>query len=234
MKRIARLLNSALGRFGLRLTRVVDPNKILDPAARSIALGLSTREHNLRENMDAFYSDPNLLTHYFTPERLAFYASVRGRLMSLGIDPRDVLDVGCGSGHLLAQVRDVFPRATLRGVDFSPESIRVARGLHSDIRFEECSIFELDGLNATFDLVLCTEVLEHLEKADVALDNLLRVCRPHGLVVVTVPDGRTDTFAGHFNFWTVESFRREFRRVDPLPEQMDSYLFVRIPAGAVG
>jgi len=221
-------IQGLLGSFGLRLSRVQNPNAILDPAVRSIAKGISTRQHNSRENMDAIYADPNLLTHYFTKERLAFYHQVSERLMRLKIQPAEVLDVGCGSGHLLMEVKKIFPAAKLQGVDFSPESIRLARQLTPGLSFEVLSIFEVENLDRQFDLVLCTEVLEHLEEADLAMKKLLAVLRPGGALVITVPQGRKDTFAGHFNFWTPESFRREFRALKPEIEEFEGYLFIFI------
>lgn len=222
------LINSLLGRFGLRLSRLQNPDGILDPAARSIAKGLSTRAHNSRENMDAFYADPHLLTHYFTKERLAFYTQVRQQLEQLELRPANVLDVGCGSGHLLAGLKDLYPAAGMTGVDFSAESIKLARQLHPALTFDVLSIFELDRLGREFDLVLCTEVIEHLEEADMAVESLLSRCRTGGTLVITVPHGRRDTFAGHFNFWTPESFRREFRKLNPSVQEFESYLFIVI------
>lgn len=221
-------VNGLLGVFGLRLIRVASPEAMLDPALRSIARGLSTREHNTSENMDAIYSDPNLMTHYFTPKRLAFYHQVRERLVRLAIQPTDVLDVGCGSGHLLVEVKNIFPAARLQGVDFSPESIRVARRLNPALEFNVMSIFDVEQLHRQFDLILCTEVIEHLEEADRAVEKLVAVCRPGGTIVITAPHGRRDTFAGHFNFWTPESFCREFRAMKPEVEEFESYLFIVI------
>ena len=227
MSRLLRnCLNDFLSVFGLRLSRVQHPESILDPAVRSVAMGHSTKEHNSRENMDAIYADPNLMTHYFTKERLAFYQQVCERVIRLKIQPADVLDVGCGSGHLLAKLKEAFPEARLEGVDFSPQSISVARQLNPSLSFTVMSIFELDKLGREFDLVLCTEVLEHLEDADMAMEQLQAVCRPGGTLVVTVPQGRKDTFAGHFNFWTEESFRREFREFRPEIEEFETYLFI--------
>lgn len=219
-----RALNRLLCGAGFQLTRLPQSDTVINPAERSIARGLSTKEHNSRENMDAFYNDPQLLTHYFTKERLEFYQGVRERLAALQLQPATVLDVGCGSGHLLAEIRRLYPAADLLGVDFSGESIRLARTLNSGMTFDECSIFDLARLARSFDLVLCTEVLEHLEDADIAMEHLMATCRPGGCVFITVPHGRTDTFAGHFNFWTEASFRREFRKFDPEISVFGTYL----------
>jgi len=220
------LINACLGVFGLRLSRIHNPDAIRDPAARAIAKGLSTREYNTPDSMDAFYADPHLMTHYFTNDRLAFYPSVCDHLTRLNIRPVDVLDVGCGSGHLLAALQKTFPGARLHGIDSSPEAIRLARHLNPAFWFETVSIFDVEKLGRRFDLILCTEVLEHLEAADVAIRRMLGVCRPGGTIVITVPDGRRDTFAGHFNFWTPESFRREFHSVKWDIQEFDTTLVI--------
>ena len=227
LRHLAGRANELLHPIGIQIVRVKKPAEI-DPALLSFAKGLSTAEHNSLENMDEFYSSPNLLTHYFTADRLDFYQRVCRRIGSLSIRPRSVLDVGCGSGHLLAQVRELWPEAHLKGVDFSGKSIDLARRLHPNMAFEQCSIFELDRLKDSYDVVLCTEVLEHLERADQALEQLYSACLPGGHVLITVPEGRKDTFPGHFNFWTPESFSREFRRFDPIVDVIQDYLFIVI------
>ena len=222
------LIQGYLGSFGLRLSRIHDPDAILDPAVRSIAKGASPHQHNSRENMDVIYADPNLLTHYFTKQRLAFYQQVSERLIRLKLQPADILDVGCGSGHLLMEAKKLFPAARLQGVDFSPEANRLARQISPGLSFDILSIFELEKLGRQFDLVLCTEVLEHLEEADRAMKKLLAISHPGATLVITVPQGRKDTFAGHFNFWTRESFRREFQALKPAIEEFGDYLFIVI------
>jgi 2-polyprenyl-3-methyl-5-hydroxy-6-metoxy-1,4-benzoquinol methylase len=229
---LGRVVNRALGCCGLKLVRAPRLED-LDPAARSIARGLSTSQHNSQENMDAFYADPSLLETYFTSERLCFYKEVVSRVEALGLSPASVLDVGCGSGHLLAHLHKTWPGACLLGVDFSSKSVDLAQRLQPALEFRQCSIFELDRLGRTFDLVICTEVLEHLEEAGMAMEQLVSVCRPDGCVVITVPEGRGDTFAGHFNFWTPESFRREFRRWRPEVSVFGNYLFAVMRSGAV-
>ena len=223
---VGAVINGCLGVFGLRLSRVQNPDTILDPANRAIAKGRSTRKYNTPASMDEFYTDPHLMTHYFTNDRLAFYSSVRDHLARLNIRPVDVLDVGCGSGHLLAALREVFPGARLHGIDSSPESIRLARQLNPGLWFETVNVLDLEDLGRQFDLILCTEVLEHVEAADVAIKRMLGVCRPGGTIVITVPDGRRDTFAGHFNFWTPESFRREFHSLHWEIEELDTVLVI--------
>ena len=70
----------------------------------------------------------------------------------------------------------------------------------------------------TFDVIFCTEVLEHLVDPAAALRKLLRCLKPSGVLILTVPDGRIDqhpagairsdgsAYWGHINFWSPESW----------------------------
>jgi SAM-dependent methyltransferase len=225
-----RWLNKLIGAFGFQLVHAQEPRNQSDPILRLLDKGLSVEDYNSEQNMDLFYSDPNIAS--YVAERREFYKDVCGRLSRLGVQPDLVLDVGCGSGHLLAEVGKLWSRAKLKGVDFSEKSVELARRSHPNIAFEQCSIFDLSRLEAEFDVVICTEVLEHLEEADRALDQLHSRCRLGGWVVITVPNGRTDTFPGHVNFWTPESFCREFRHFHPNIEQFGGHLFIAIESCA--
>src|ERR1700686_152862 len=96
------------------------------------------------------------------------------------------LDVGCGDGRGLGLWLTSLG-ATFTGVDISENAVAEARslGLH---------VIRVDGLGALpfddeqFDLVTCTEVLEHLFDPLAAARELARGCRLHGKVLVAVPN----------------------------------------------
>ena len=69
------------------------------------------------------------------------------------------------------------------------------------------SIYDLDLGGEQFDLVLATEVLEHLRRPAEALMALRVLCAPGGRVVITVPDGARDDWEGHVNFWSEDELR---------------------------
>jgi ubiquinone/menaquinone biosynthesis C-methylase UbiE len=108
-----------------------------------------------------------------------------------------VLDVGCGSGrHTAAAAR--FDGVLAVGVDVALSDLGAARDrlqLHARLephlggRWALCAA---DGLQlpfpeATFDLVICAEVLEHLRAVEQAVAESLRVLKPGGGLVVSVP-----------------------------------------------
>jgi 2-polyprenyl-3-methyl-5-hydroxy-6-metoxy-1,4-benzoquinol methylase len=163
-------------------------------------------QHNSQEAMDNFYKKEGLLTEYIDNERIEFYKEVVGLIKSKirFSESQTIADVGCGTGHLLYYLKEQVRIGRATGFDFSPEAIKIAKELFPSFDFYEFDIYK--GKDERFDTVLCTEVLEHLLHPDLAVSNLLWMVKPGGNLLLTVPNGRTDTFAGHINFWSPESW----------------------------
>jgi SAM-dependent methyltransferase len=94
-----------------------------------------------------------------------------------------VLDAGCGTGRNLAEFGAL---GTAQGVDPSPQAIDFCRrrGLTG---VTAAGIETLPFEDGAFDLILATDVLEHVERDDQAAAELRRVAAPGALLVVTVP-----------------------------------------------
>lgn len=169
---------------------------------------------------------------YLEPGRLRFYELVAeycaSVVPSVGADPLSILDVGCGTGHALEAIRRRLGpgrSCDLWGLDFAPSAIAAAQQLLPSATFVCHDLYTAPLPAERFDLVLCTETMEHLERPGDALQVLNRSCKPGGTIVFTVPDGSQDTWDGHRNFWTVEAFSdllRPFGLAEisvPWPEQ---------------
>jgi len=121
--------------------------------------------------------------------RWRFYleASIGETLRRIEVAPADlVLDVGCGTGLLLASLSRAAPRARLTGVDLSAEMLEVARrrlppGVDLSRAMAECLPFE----DAAFDVVVSTNVLHFVRRPAAALQEMRRVLRTSGRVVIT-------------------------------------------------
>lgn len=102
------------------------------------------------------------------------------REMLRGLAPASILDAGCGPAHTLLEMRDLFPRASLHGVDFSESAVRMARE-----RLPEAELGQLDlersALDRRFDLVLCLDVVEHLANDRAAFANVAAMTGGHAL-----------------------------------------------------
>lgn len=95
-------------------------------------------------------------------------------------------EFGCGEGHL--SIRLAKRRIRVRGSDVSAKVVREARenaeaaGVTAD--FNTANIYDITAEAASAELVICCEVLEHLERPAEALDLLVRAARPWLLVSV--------------------------------------------------
>jgi 2-polyprenyl-3-methyl-5-hydroxy-6-metoxy-1,4-benzoquinol methylase len=191
--------------------------KVADAAVRPAYLGLRGRLtlmrrrygsgayaavwRNTQSGYERLYGDPALIDEYLTAERLAFYDAVAE--VCVALQPASVVDVGCGAGNLLAAISARSEgNVELVGIDHAPagiarlaDALPDAEGIVADLR-----TVDLGGRK--FELVVCSEVLEHLRDPNQAVHVLGALRRPGGTIVITVPDGACDTYEGHVNFWT--------------------------------
>jgi len=100
-----------------------------------------------------------------------------------GRAPRTVADVGCGEGLLASHLIKLHRPQRFEACDLTLE--RVVEGIDPLIHFSEASIYDLPFASGEFDLVVCCEVLEHLERPAEGLRELARVSR--GSVLISVP-----------------------------------------------
>lgn len=105
-----------------------------------------------------------------------------------------ILEIGCGPGQLAEFVND--QRAVrYAGFDFSPAAIAMAQARNPRLTFHVANAFETDLLDREdYDLVICTEVLEHLND-DLAL---LERIRPGVRCLITVPNFPYVSHVRHF------------------------------------
>jgi SAM-dependent methyltransferase len=107
----------------------------------------------------------------------------------LGDRPR-ILDLGCGRGwlsHALARHGDVL------GIDVVAASVERARELFPDLTFEQLDTRRLLDSRGpgSFDLVVSSEVIEHVEDADkpAFVSDIYELLRPGGYAIITTPRG---------------------------------------------
>jgi 2-polyprenyl-3-methyl-5-hydroxy-6-metoxy-1,4-benzoquinol methylase len=112
----------------------------------------------------------------------------RYRWVSSLVEGRRVLDAGCGNAYgtaLLARAGAL----ELVGVDRASDVIHDARrDMPAKVTLDVGDVTSLDYDDGAFDLVVCFEVIEHLEDPGRALDEFRRVLSPHGLLAVSSPN----------------------------------------------
>ncbi len=101
--------------------------------------------------------------------------------------PANVLDVGCGTGEFLTvPLAERFPEVQFVGIDSDAASILFARGKN---RLPNLSFPDAPPADEYFDLVIASEVLEHVEQPDQFLAELRSYLAERGKIVITTPNG---------------------------------------------
>lgn len=111
-----------------------------------------------------------------------------------------ILEVGCGSGLYITLPIKLFLmrdniHGDIRGIDIANSSIQKAKefaqkhGVDPDI-FVCKDVSEIP--DNSYDFVICSEVLEHIDNENIEemVNNLIRVCKPGGGILITVPNGK--------------------------------------------
>ena len=213
------VIHRSLALLGLRMSRIPRLTPEREPRYFNLD-GMTSAEQNSVEIYDRFYGDSEELDHYYNVQK---YADIRRKefyriiaeytAVRVSLNGVDILDVGCGTGHLLTAITERSKPASLSGCDFSPVAMGVATKMFPRASFFTHNIY--DALPGAYDVIFCTEVLEHLERPYVALANLMNSLRPGGAAVLTVPNGRLDNLMEHINFWSPEGWGVFLRRECP-------------------
>lgn len=111
-----------------------------------------------------------------------------------------VLDVGCGSGYLLARIAENHSFSKLAGVDINLKNI-ASHPASASIDFRQGVVDQLPFDANAFEVVICTHVLEHVLDLDKSLGELRRVASK--LLIIVVPKERETlyTFNPHLRFF---------------------------------
>ena len=135
------------------------------------------REHPI----DDYYARSALPIRLIERRRLAIIRELVGACPGL-----ELCEVGAGGGHVLR----LFPEARLTAIDVSQVFLDTARRNLTgyDVHFIKGEVEKLDLPPASFDRVVCTEVLEHTLDPAAILAALARLLRPDGVAVITIPN----------------------------------------------
>src|SRR3989344_1817876 len=137
------------------------------------------------------------------------------------LSPKRILDVGCGEGVSLAKLESLHIGEYLEGIDSSDDALRIGKKTYPHLKLRKGSIYSLPYKDQSFDLIICTEVFEHLDDPEKALEDLLRVTKKYCLI--SVPNepifrisnllrgkylNRFGSSEGHINHWSKGKFTK--------------------------
>jgi 2-polyprenyl-3-methyl-5-hydroxy-6-metoxy-1,4-benzoquinol methylase len=188
---------------------------------RRIAREETLKDANVRPTWE-------IADHYLDLRRFSYYCDVVEILgeMDVPMEGRRVLEVGSCFGVTLYLLHRRFPTAKLYGIEPLEKALRVGRRVCPQAEMRSDTLGALT-FEPPFDLVIMTEVLEHMVDPAASLDELYNITAPGGWIFVAVPNGRLDnseadefvpanqSYRGHINFWSPESWKYFLERTFP-------------------
>jgi len=140
------------------------------------------------------------------------YTSVLDDLLMTDRTMDSVVDVGCGIGNFLFELISRKQFATVVGVDFLKETMRVAQDkkqYFGTVDFIQSDVLNLPFRERTFDLTVCVNVLHHVHREDFAkaLEELTRITKSYLMVEIRNSNNVLEFFYEHV------TFRRKFRNL---------------------
>ncbi|MDH3380268.1 MAG: class I SAM-dependent methyltransferase, partial [Gammaproteobacteria bacterium] len=148
--------------------------------------------------------------------QLPLYELAKSLVIEQGM--QNVIDVGCGPGiklmSLIAPVANVFGIDQKSAVDYCRTAYNSGTFLVDN--FEDPAI----ELSEEFDLVICSDVIEHLEDPDQLLSYIKRYCNPSTLILISTPDrdkvrGKDCNFCPqkeHIREWNSEEYSNYLKK----------------------
>jgi len=149
-------------------------------------------------------------------------------------DFRTLLEIGCGTGFVLAGIAQSFPAARVVGTEVFVEGLEFAAG-----RIPGAELMQMDARALPyvdeFDVVAAFDVIEHIEEDELVLRNLYRATRPGGRCVLSVPQHQwlwspVDDEACHKRRYSARDLAEKARRAGFRVLRSTSFVTILLPA----
>ncbi|MGO9953349.1 MAG: class I SAM-dependent methyltransferase [Dissulfurispiraceae bacterium] len=157
---------------------------------------LIMRPESKAVQFDAYWNALRLSSRFHPANRFRYFI-IQKTLNAFGWNVKRIFDLGCGDGSLLQHLKRIFPDAKLYGADISLEQVLINRQNLPNMEF-----INIDGGSSHapdilqnhgflhFDLIACSEVIEHVSNDSQLIKNTMHLLRPGGLFILTTQSGQ--------------------------------------------
>lgn len=102
---------------------------------------------------------------------------------------KNCLDIGCASGFMISEISKSFPDAEYSGIDVFDKAVIAAKKNYPAIKFNVASADKLPFKDNSFDLILFYETIEHVENPLKCLEEIKRILKKDGTLILTMDSG---------------------------------------------
>lgn len=116
----------------------------------------------------------------------------------------NLLEVGCGRGFYINSISHLFPESNIWGIDLCEKYLSIAaKNKGKNVRLLKSDATDLPFENNYFDIIIASEILEHIPNDIRAISEMYRVLKPDGKIVITIPSKNYPFFWDPIN-WVLE------------------------------
>jgi SAM-dependent methyltransferase len=184
------------------VSRTGGPRHALDTA-----LTPEVPDSRVRDAMASFYKTSEGYAHQQGTHSRAYFRRLLGVMDAVLTQPDlRILEVGAGSAAAMHAYLDTHPTVRAVAIELSPTSLRSATAGGSSLRAAAGNALQLPFRDRSFDAIVAFEVIEHLPDVALCMEEMLRVVRRPGYIIIGLPN--------HASLWTpvADWIRRRDRR----------------------
>jgi SAM-dependent methyltransferase len=182
--------------------------------------------------------DPGHYAELYRLEAAHFWFRARNRLLAWALaryfpDARSACEIGCGTGFVLAGLREAAPGLRLAASEAFVEGLAFARS-----RVPDAELLQMDAraipFTEEFDLIGAFDVLEHVPEDAAVLREMRRAVKPGGGILLTVPQhpwlwSAADEAARHVRRYTAAELREKVTAAGFRVERLTSFVSLLLP-----
>ena len=154
-------------------------------------MGELQTKHSMKDKYNQYYHNKNnTLYNKINYQHMSHYPKNRiEAIIHSTINVETLLEVGCGDGHLLSLLRDKYSKCI--GIEYSELRLRRVKENLKDVNFvgingsvEDMSMIASESI----DCIVSADTIEHVPDIYSAADEMYRVLKPGGMIVINTPN----------------------------------------------
>ncbi len=174
-----------------------------------------------RNHMNKLYRSKNPFVRFFHNQRLNDIINFIPKEGELKI-----LDAGCGEGHLLEKIYNLNPKHLLFGFDITKVALESAKKRVPKAKFSLQDLTKLNISKEYFDIIICQDVLEHIQDYKKVILNLSNLLKKEGIIIISYPNEKNLTISrfllgirppkikDHINSFNPKQMKKEFNLLE--------------------
>ncbi len=133
------------------------------------------------------YTVEQNIDNEFHKQRIELTVSLVRDAVSQEEETPQILDLGCGQGHLTEMIRQGLKRAEITALDYSVSAIEYAHKHYPEIDFAVGNAYDSPYARNFFDVVVCNNLWEHVPDPLFLLRKISRTLKPGGHLIISTP-----------------------------------------------